>query len=397
MIETIYNSENSEDMQVKLPKNIRQIGSGETKYHIYIEDKVWEYLQLLPENKKNIRYGILVGEAKFSKGETYLFVRGAVEVCDIIDNLLLFGDDVWAGLYDDLKRYYQGEKIVGWYSSVEDFKERDLFQIRKIHLDHFAGNDKIYLNIDREEGEGDFYGYQSGELEKILCYHIYFEKNAVFDRYVFETHYNFAEKKKKVRMETEELPSVKIEEKTENQEKVPENQMPPLKKRGSFGTKAVSFAMMGVLVFTAGMMYRNGDFAPLSQDIKEVVAGIVNRTPKEDEVLLLDDTKETSRVVQEESQVLTEPQTEGQTVQEETVLQTEVTTQLQQETEVVTEEVTAAIEPQIPKTYTVQKGDTLYNICKKIYGNTENVNKVIELNHLDDTGKIVDGMTLKMP
>ena len=47
MIETIYNSENQEEENIKLPKNIHQIGSGETKYHIYIESKVTEFLKLL--------------------------------------------------------------------------------------------------------------------------------------------------------------------------------------------------------------------------------------------------------------------------------------------------------------------------------------------------------------
>ena len=98
MIETIYNGENNEEEPVKIPKNIHQIGDGEGKYHIYIEDKVTEFLKLLPENEKNIRYGILLGNVRFSRGEVYLFIHSVVEVRDMLDNTLLFGDDVWTGI-----------------------------------------------------------------------------------------------------------------------------------------------------------------------------------------------------------------------------------------------------------------------------------------------------------
>ena len=110
MIETIYNGESNEEEPVKIPKNIHQIGDGEGKYHIYIEDKVTEFLKLLPENEKNIRYGILLGNARFSRGEVYLFIHSVVEVRDMLDNTLLFGDDVWTGIYDEIKKYYHSEK-----------------------------------------------------------------------------------------------------------------------------------------------------------------------------------------------------------------------------------------------------------------------------------------------
>lgn len=400
MIETIYNSVNKEDMTVRLPKNIQQIGSGEEKYHIYIEEKVWTYLQLVPENRKNIRYGVLVGGVKFSKGETYVFIRGCIDVRDVLDNLLLFGDDVWSGIYEDIKKYFQGEKIVGWYSSVPEFKERDFFQIRKLHLDHFAGNDKVYLHIEREE-EGDFYVYGDGEMERVGCYHIYTEKNQLFERYVFEMHYHFAEKKKKVKIESRELVMrAEKEEKTEERtdeglqgesraEKNVEQSVAEMEKnrKKAWTGRMVSYAMTGALVFAAGMMYRSGQFAPLSQEIQEAVAGIVKQGEGTEDVFL---TKEETEVTIEETQdVSKETSTEGalETTTEEA--QSQATAQLGGQT--------ISIESVEPREYKVQQGDTLYGICKKIYGSAEKVNELIELNHLDETGKIVDGMTLKLP
>lgn len=48
--------------------------------------------------------------------------------------------------------------------------------ITKLHLDNFAGNDKIYLKLDRTEEEENFYVYGSNSLLKLPGYHIYFEK-----------------------------------------------------------------------------------------------------------------------------------------------------------------------------------------------------------------------------
>ena len=220
MIETIYNGENNEEEPVKIPKNIHQIGDGEGKYHIYIEDKVTEFLKLLPENEKNIRYGILLGNARFSRGEVYLFIHSVVEVRDMLDNTLLFGDDVWTGIYDEIKKYYHSEKIVGWYYSAQNFKERDLFYMRKMHLDHFAGNDKVFLNIDREENELEFYAYQNGDLQIISCYHIYHEKNPDLENYIFDTHYHLSSKRKSIvtRAEAAEIKKESRKEKEKEEE-----------------------------------------------------------------------------------------------------------------------------------------------------------------------------------
>ena len=51
MIETIYNETNSEnskpDVSIRLPKNIKQIGQGDSKmnYQIYIEENVLFYIK----------------------------------------------------------------------------------------------------------------------------------------------------------------------------------------------------------------------------------------------------------------------------------------------------------------------------------------------------------------
>lgn len=419
MIETIYSLETNEEQVIKLPKNIHQIGSGETKYHIYIEDKVSEFLQLLPENEKNIRYGVLLGNIKFSGNEMYLFIRAVVEIREILDNTLLFGDDVWTGIYEDIRKYYHGEKIVGWYHSAENFHERELFHMRKLHLDHFAGNDKIFLNIDREESELDFYVYFNGDLQKVKCYHIYYEKNVDLENYIFDTHYHLTSKRKTIQTKAQIIPSEQKEKIIEQSEEISQNseqdaqpkdelmRMPDAtayKKLMTFSTKAASAVAIVALLFTVGIMYKKGQLENLQVEMQEVVANIMNKGDESQFITTIPSQETTPPESEEESQSqeTQEQETPVSTIQEqETTEMTETEEQIQetqpQETQETTPTETAAVLPAETRRYEVQKGDTLYGICKKLYGNTDNLEIIMRLNNLDSPDSITYGKTLIIP
>ena len=65
MIEMVYNGKESKGQsEVRLPKNIRQIGDNNSKKKIYVEDYVMSNLKKEPENEDNIRYGVLLGEKR---------------------------------------------------------------------------------------------------------------------------------------------------------------------------------------------------------------------------------------------------------------------------------------------------------------------------------------------
>ncbi len=427
MIETIYNAENNEEEAVKLPKNIHQIGSGETKYHVYIEDKVSRFLELLPENEKNIRYGVLLGSVKFSKGEVYMFIRSVAEVREVIENTLIFGDDVWTGIYDDIKKYYHGDKIVGWYASMEEFEERDLFHMRKLHLDHFAGNDKVFLNINREEEEKEFYFYANGDLQKVKCYHIYYEKNQELERYIFETHYDLTSRRKNIKTKSEEMPEKKPEDISsepeaevvrvisdeQEEETVGTESGDISRKLMMFSGRAASVFVVGALVFTIGVMYKKGQLDHLATEMKEVVANIMNKgdTSELDNVVLLDENKKT-KTEQENSgedktkgEDKTENTTEESTAENNTEEETsngpdsseQVTTGEEIPEETTVPEETAGVSPAVTQYYEVQQGDTLYGICRKLYGNTNNIQIIMDLNNLESPDSITSGKKLIVP
>ena len=82
MIEVIYNQEeqrsNSKEIPIKLPRNIRQIGSPNPYHRIYIEDYVITYLKQPPSPDETMRVVILYGKKEMMGDELCWFVNGAV-------------------------------------------------------------------------------------------------------------------------------------------------------------------------------------------------------------------------------------------------------------------------------------------------------------------------------
>ena len=185
MIEVVYSGEEHEEQdEVRIPKNIHQIGNNSSNKKIYIEDYVMTYLKKSPSGEDNVKYGVLLGDVKRAKGNVYIFVKGMVEVRDVIENSIIFNDDIWSGIYKDIKQFFEQLNIVGWYVSVPYRVSEDMNGIKKIHLDNFAGNDKVCFLKDRAENEEGFYSYEQSGFERQQGYYIYYEKNEKMKKYV---------------------------------------------------------------------------------------------------------------------------------------------------------------------------------------------------------------------
>ena len=185
MIEMVYSSKESEDQgNVTIPKNIRQIGENNSNQKIYVEDNVITNLKKRTGKQEDVNYGVLLGEIKRKNGNTYVFVKGMVEVREVIENSLIFNDDIWAAIYKDIKKYFSKMNIVGWFVSVPYRVRDDLKGIRKLHLDNFAGNDKVCFLTDRTENDENFYMCKQGNLEKQSGYYIYYERNEKMKKYI---------------------------------------------------------------------------------------------------------------------------------------------------------------------------------------------------------------------
>lgn len=162
-----------------LPKHIMQIGSGGTVPEIYIEDYAYGYLGRLAANDSTVcRVAVLVGEFMKSEGKRYVFIRGAIEAENAVEeNVPKFSSEIWADVYGKIKRFFPNYEAVGWFLCGPGYLTEVNDTIRQTHLDWFGGRDRVFYRLDPAEKESAFYLYDNGELAKWPGYCVYYEKN----------------------------------------------------------------------------------------------------------------------------------------------------------------------------------------------------------------------------
>ena len=70
---------------------------------------------------------------------------------------------------------------------------------------------------------------------------------------------------------------------------------------------------------------------------------------------------------------------------------------LKEESEANEGDQTEALSRNVTRYYKVEKGDTLYTICQKIYGDISQVEKICELNDISDPDRIRSGQKIILP
>ena len=129
MIEVIYDNVGEEEQSgeiqgIRLPKNIRQVGTPQGGRRIYVEDYVMTYLnQLAKPGNTYARGAILLGEYKQVDNQGVLFISGALEAQNVEFDLeeIEFTNEIWSGIYNDVKRYFPDLEVVGWFLSRMGF------------------------------------------------------------------------------------------------------------------------------------------------------------------------------------------------------------------------------------------------------------------------------------
>ena len=435
MIEVVYRQEKEDreykDTGLKLPKNIKQIGDGEGDIQIYMEDNVALYLARIPDGADDIRYGVLLGFVKKSCGYTYVFINGAVDVREVFDNTVLFSDDIWTGLNDDISRYFPGLKVVGWFLSQNGSNANQNMWIKKMHLNNFAGVDRVFFKIDREENEESFYSYGKDKLERMGCYHIYYERNPDMIRYAEETGADMrfrsgglgetksgvisraaerrAEKiKSDINSRASDTDNIDIDNIVDTYEKQETGDFVKLNKR--LKTAASFFVILG-LAGVLGFMGMNGQLKNLADGFSNIVNNImhnndepaggsgiisVNGVPSDKNNNEIKTTAHEENTTEPEGNE-TENTTEEQKGEDATTPVSADNKPDEETTANEQNEATASVTPANTQSYPVQKGDTLYSICMKLYGNTSNIDTIIELNNLESADDIYYGKNLLVP
>lgn len=195
MIESVYSNDNVEANRTsrvhtsfKMPKNIRQVGKSNSSRKIYLEDYVMTFTkQLAGEDYGACRAAVLVGQYVKLEQSRCIFISGAVEVEGIdVANDIVFSNDHWTTIYENIKKYFVDAEIVGWFLGGPGYLLEDKERILKAHIDNFAGQDKTLLTFDNMEKEETFYFYENNTLGRQEGYYIYYEKNEEMQNYMIE-------------------------------------------------------------------------------------------------------------------------------------------------------------------------------------------------------------------
>ena len=454
MIEIIYKEDQKQaegnEKFFRIPNNIRQIGEIKGQQKIYIEDYAYTFLKKIsriPEEGGKV--AILLGQYHWAEGNAYLFIKSALQIrnMEVSPEHIVFSDKVWGQVYEDSRKYFPQQEIVGWFISLPGFNMQINEVLLKTHLNHFAGNDKVLFVAEPGEWEEAFFVYENNQLNRQPGYYIYYEKNEPMQAYMIEMSQN------KSIEETEKVPDRAVmdfrkavkqnyekkdisknrktnkmtDRETEKTVIGKENQKNSRMVWTLGGCTVAAALALGITFFnsyqnmseTLGILETGQEAEQQEEIAKEASAQTAETTEINDEPLISMQDMNPQNITNEENntedtQIETETETDtdttgGQDVSQENAEsdaadqnlvgeneQAEMTGQSSSETDasaaMMTEGQTAGGDE-----YIIQKGDTLTSISKKYYGTIAKVEEICRLNGISPEDIIYAGQKLVLP
>jgi LysM repeat protein len=424
VIETIYSNESGEansankvQASFKMPKNVRQVGKSNPSKKIYVEDYVMTYIkQLAGGDFSKCKIAVLVGQSIKLDNCRNIFISGAVEVNDVdVSNEIAFSNDIWTGIYEDIKKYFVETEIVGWFIGGPGYLLEDPDKILKAHVNNFAGQDKTLLTYDNMEKEEVFLSYENNRLCKQEGYYIYYEKNEEMQTYMIDHKSNVQSN------EATYDDRVSKEIRT-----VIQNKKQPEPENKSF-TRLMYAAgtLLAVIILVVGAaMLDNYDQMKsmqetlnyLSRNMEEVQSIFTEdkSTPTSGDAIPPTDSEDadTTNVDEdslnievvpgdvkplEETEAKDKKEEENNTNSEEELAKEDTSKEVTKEPEKVEDKKDTEVVEDKVNYYTVETGDTLAGISYKLYKTYTKVDKIMELNHIQNQDVILVGQKLIVP
>ena len=435
MIEFVYKEKAKEEgpeRKLDLPKNVRQIGEPEENRKIYIEDYVITYLKrFAKEEPLGSRIAVLLGDSERMGGIPYLFIRSAVALKELeySEGGIPFTDEVWAEVYSAVKEYFPAQDILGWFLSVPGYPMELDPGLARIHVNCFGGVDKVLLAAEPTDGDEDFFAYENGRLTRQKGYYIFYEKNEAMQRFMIDTGDGESIDEKE-QFEDRAIKSFRaiVQEKKD---------ISGQKRVMTFLYTASTFLVMVVLVIgitlinnyekMEGLEMALSDISRTleSQEAEEALAETENvdagptaaeptaaeptaaeptatepaaTEPAAAEVQPAEEAEqEAAEKPEQEAAGETEREAAGESEQGSGEESGQEEPKAAEQEEPPQEAQEAAAEDTIPETYTVQKGDTLLGISRRIYGRDDQIDAICSLNGIDDSDRILAGQKLLLP
>lgn len=375
MIEIVYDKENQTEDNIfagiTLPKNIRQIGAPSGDRRIYIEDYVMTYLnQLANPNSTFARGAILVGEGVKTEMGEVIFISGALAAQNLELDLeeSTFDGETWSYIYQEVKTYFPDLEVVGWFLSRMGFSTAVNDMIVKLHMDNFAGPDKVLYIMDALEGEDAFYLMDGEGLRRQSGYYIYYARNEAMQNFMIES-------KRDAQPETENEVEQKDEAVLRNYRKIMEERaknarIERMNRRlyGLCSALAVAVLALGIAVFSNYQMLGKMETRLMENGI--IAMEREKGTTAEDGKQTESRTPET-KTARDAAKKSNEGTAEAAKVQ--------------------------AAAANLPQYYTVQNGDTLSSISFKMYNSVGYVAELMAANDLAESDELHEGDRIVIP
>ena len=175
-------------MDWRAPKSLRQIGDTKGKTQIYVEDYVMTFAKRLTKQQNGSETaGVLLGHRFYHAHQKVFVVSGMVSVKDFHQrNSDTFSQDMWTGIYTDIKENFTDVDVVGWFYSGGSGNEDALDNLLEIHRRNFSDGDRLLYIYGEGGSRDDFYLYDNSNFCKQSGYYIYYEKNQEMRDYMME-------------------------------------------------------------------------------------------------------------------------------------------------------------------------------------------------------------------
>lgn len=181
MIEIIREEEGSATTERHgLPKDIKQMGKPDVGDRIYVENVVYQFLHPY-SNVEEKRAYVLLGSFENYGEQACVFIEAVIFLEEMMfeGELPLWNDSTWAYIYKKMRKEYENMAIVGWAMDIKGQLPNMTMRLEAMHQNHFGGAHQVLFLIDSLEREEAFYGNKNGRLYRREGFYVYYERKGV--------------------------------------------------------------------------------------------------------------------------------------------------------------------------------------------------------------------------
>lgn len=378
-----------------IPKNIRQIGEGDSSRRVYIEDYVITFLKQIQKKLSGSSRSVsLYGNIFEENGITYVIVKGASAPSDkekyfkdaaVVGQAVIMRDSGGLGKLAQMSGMLSPD--APGRSVYYEIRENDLEDLQSHRNDIFECSSLFFL--------------ERGKLEPLKTYYLFYEKNDPMQEYLIEWNSKGQE------LKTENAGDNAVSTFRKNYYEKQEFFMQ--KKLMAYFYALSCFMLIISCVIGISMINSYGKMKNLETAMSHLAMAISEQRLPDAETAQQTDNPAVTAWTREEPRYDAAIETEVQPVtdQTENAVQEngdETGTAVGQETDRPTEEaqdaVTVqqqAVETVSGQVYVVQEGDTLADISRKFYNTNQKVDEICNKNNIKDPNKIVMGEKIILP